>query len=135
MQFEEKNSLDFGPRGLMSSVLGYIKYMANPQTQLQSIVFWTMGDLSSFSMNQILQVILPMAVCILLIYLNRWKLNFFCYSDGEATNIGFDIKRYRIIFLLAATILVSTAVSISGSIGWIGLVITQLQLLKRVVEY
>lgn len=112
--------------GLMASVLGYIKYMADPQTQLQSIVFWTMGDLSSISLKQILQIVIPMAVCILLIYLNRWKLNFFCYSDGEATNLGFNIKLYRIIFLVAATILVSTAVSISGSIGWIGLVIPQL---------
>ena len=112
--------------GLMASVLGYIKYMADPQTQLQSIVFWTMGDLSSISLKQILKVVIPMVIYLLLIYLNRWKLNFFCYSDGEAMNLGFNIKLYRIIFLLAATILVSSAVSISGSIGWIGLVIPQL---------
>lgn len=112
--------------GLMSSVLGYIKYMANPETHLQSIVFWTMGDLSSINMKQIYQVLIPMIVCLVLIYLNRWKLNFFCYSDGEATNIGFNIKAYRIMFLVSSTILVSVAVSISGSIGWIGLVIPQL---------
>lgn len=112
--------------GLMSSVLGYIKYTANPDTHLQSIVFWTMGDLSSINMKQIYQVIIPIAVCILLIYVNRWKLNFFCYTDGEATNLGFDIKKYRILFLMSSTILVSVAVSISGAIGWIGLVIPQL---------
>lgn len=112
--------------GLMASVLGYIKYMADPQTQLQSIVFWTMGDLSSISLKQISQVVIPMFICVGVIYFNRWKLNFFCYSDGEATNLGFNIKMYRIVFLMAATILVSTAVSISGSIGWIGLVIPQL---------
>ena len=112
--------------GLMGSVLGYIKYMADPQIHLQSIVFWTMGDLSSISIEQIAQVIVPMVICILLIYLTRWKLNFFCYADGEATNLGFNIKLYRIIFLMASTVLVSLAVSISGSIGWIGLVIPQL---------
>ncbi len=109
--------------GLMASVLGYIKYMANPETHLQSIVFWTMGDLSTISMEQILQITLPIVVCILLIYFNRWKLNFFCYSDVEATNIGFNIKLYRILFLVTSTILVSVAVSVAGSIGWIGLVI------------
>lgn len=112
--------------GLMSSVLGYIKYTANPETHLQSIVFWTMGDLSSISIKQIYQVFVPMVICLFLIYLNKWKLNFFCYADGEATNIGFDIKKYRLLFLVCATILVSVAVSISGSIGWIGLVIPQL---------
>ena len=109
--------------GLMASVLGYIKYMANPDTHLQSIVFWTMGDLSTISMEQILQITVPIVVCVLLIYFNRWKLNFFCYSDGEATNIGFNIKLYRILFLVSSTILVSLAVSVAGSIGWIGLVI------------
>ena len=112
--------------GLMGSVLGYIKYMADPQTQLQSIVFWTMGDLSSISLEQITWVTIPIVACILIIFLNRWRLNFFCYSDGEAKNLGFNIRFYRILFLLSATILVSTAVSISGSIGWIGLVIPQL---------
>ena len=112
--------------GLMSSILGYIKYMADPETHLQSIIFWTMGDLSSISIGQISQVIIPMVVCVLIIYLNRWKLNFFCYSDGEATNLGFNIRSYRIVFLMAATILVSMAVSVAGSIGWIGLVIPQL---------
>lgn len=109
--------------GLMSSVLGYIKYMANPDTHLQSIVFWTMGDLSTISMEQILQVVIPIVVCILLIYFNCWKLNFFCYSDSEATNIGFNMKLYRILFLVSSTILVSVAVSVAGSIGWIGIVI------------
>ncbi len=117
--------------GLMGSVLGYIKYMADPQTHLQSIVFWTMGDLSSIGMEQIGQASFPMVVCILIVYLGRWKLNFFCYSDGEATSLGFDIRLHRAIFLAAATLLVSMAVSISGSIGWIGLVVPQL--VRRVV--
>ena len=112
--------------GLMASVLGYIKYMADPQTQLQSIVFWTMGDLSSISLKQISQVAIPIAACVLIIFLNRWKLNFFCYSDVEATNLGFNVKLFRIIFLATATVLVSTSVSVAGSIGWIGLVIPQL---------
>ena len=112
--------------GLMSSVLGYIKYTANPHTHLQNIIFWIMGDLSSISMEQIYQVIVPILVCIVLIFTNRWKLNFFCYSDGEATNLGFNINGYRILFIVCATVLVSLSVSISGSIGWIGLVIPQL---------
>lgn len=112
--------------GLMSSVLGYIKYMANPQTQLQSIIFWIMGDISTISMQQIYQVLIPMLVCIALIFFNRWKLNFFCYSDSEATNLGFNINLYRVLFIISATILVALSVSISGSIGWIGLVIPQL---------
>lgn len=108
--------------GLMSSILGYIKYTANPETHLQSIVYWIMGDLSSVNMTQIGQIIIPMVLCIIIILLNKWKLNFFCYSDTEAINIGFNINAFRAIFIICATILVSMAVSVAGAIGWIGLV-------------
>ena len=108
--------------GLMSSVLGYIKYTANPETHLQSIIYWIMGDISSVSMTQIGQIIIPMAVCIILILINKWKLNYFCYSDAEAINVGINISAFRAVFTICATILVSLAVSVAGAIGWIGLV-------------
>lgn len=108
--------------GLMSSVLGYIKYTANPETHLQSIIYWIMGDLSSVNMTQISEIVIPMAICVILILINKWKLNYFCYSDTEAINIGFNINAFRTVFIISATILVSMAVSVAGSIGWIGLV-------------
>ena len=108
--------------GLMSSVLGYIKYAANPETHLQTIVFWIMGDISSVTMDQISEIIIPALICIIIIILNRWKLNFFCYSDNEAINLGFNINVYRTVFIICATVLVSLSVSVAGSIGWIGLV-------------
>ena len=108
--------------GLMSSVLGYIKYIANPEIHLQSIIYWIMGDLSSINMMQIGKIIIPVALCISLILINKWKLNFFCYNDTEAINIGFNINLFRTVFIVCATMLVSMAVSVAGSIGWIGLV-------------
>lgn len=109
--------------GLLSSVLGYIKYTANPETHLQTIVYWTMGDLSSITMKQISEVFIPLAVCTIVIVFNRWKLNFFCYSDSEAVSLGFNIYAFRILFIVCATMIVSLAVSVAGSIGWVGLVI------------
>ena len=109
--------------GLMSSILGYIKYTANPETHLQNIIYWIMGDISSVNMHQIIQIILPVVICTGLVVINKWKLNYFCYSDSEAINIGFNINVFRIIFIICSTILVSLSVSIAGSIGWIGLVI------------
>lgn len=112
--------------GLMSSVLGYIKYTANPETHLQNIIYWIMGDLSSVSMTQLGQIAIPLIICVLLIFFNRWKLNVFSFIDSEAISLGFNINVYRIMFIVASTTLVSLAVSIAGAIGWIGLVIPQL---------
>ena len=112
--------------GAMSSALALIKFLCNPERHLQDIVFWTMGDISSISMEQLAYVAVPIFICVLVIFLKSWHLNYFCYSDSEARSVGVNINLYRIIFIVCATVLVATAVSISGSIGWIGLVIPQL---------
>lgn len=112
--------------GAMSSVLGLIKYMANPETHLQAIVFWTMGDVSSVTYEQLLYIAFPVVVCTVIIFLKRWELNYFCYSDTEAKSLGINITMNRIIFIICSTVLVASAVSVSGSIGWVGLVIPQL---------
>lgn len=112
--------------GVMSSILAFIKYIANPQTQLQAIVFWTMGDISSITYDQLLFVAVPIIASLVVLFLKRWGLNYFCYNDSEAKSLGVNITRDRIIYLACATVLVASSVSISGSIGWIGLVIPQL---------
>lgn len=112
--------------GAMSSVLALIKYMADPEVHLQAIVFWTMGDISSISLEQLGFIAIPVTICSIILFLKSWSLNYFCYTDSEAKSMGFNIKFHRNLFLICATVLVASAVSISGSIGWVGLVIPQL---------
>lgn len=112
--------------GAMSSVLALIKYTASPEKHLRDIVFWTMGDISSISLKQLGFIAVPIAVALGVLLTKRWQLNYFSFNDAEAKSIGFDIAKNRTIFLICATILVASAVSISGSIGWVGLVIPQL---------
>lgn len=112
--------------GAMSSVLALIKYLADPEVHLQAIVFWTMGDISSITLEQIGFIAIPAIVCTVIIFIKRWSLTYFCFEDSEAVSLGVNIKRDRILFLTCATVLVASAVSISGSIGWVGLVIPQL---------
>lgn len=112
--------------GAMSSVLALIKYMANPETHLQTIVFWTMGDISTVTMEQLAFIAVPVIICTAVLFIKSWDLNYFCFVDSEVKSMGYNIRRNRILFLVCATVLVASAVSISGSIGWVGLVIPQL---------
>lgn len=112
--------------GLMNSILGLIKYMANQETQLPSIVYWTMGDISSISMKQIGSVIVPMIICFLVLFAFRWKLNYFSVSDNEAISMGVNLILLRVVVIVSATVLVGCAVAIAGTISWIGLVIPHL---------
>jgi hypothetical protein len=48
------------------------------------------------------------------IYLMRWRLNVMSMGEAEAKNLGVNVRRERIIFIAASTLMVSIAVSVSG---------------------
>lgn len=112
--------------GLMTSILSYIKIKANPETSLQSIVYWTMGSISSIEMKQILFAIIPMTISIVVMFFLRWRVNFLKLEKKEAISNGVNINLLKIICIICATLLTSSAVSIAGTIGWIGLAIPHL---------
>ena len=53
----------------------------------------------------------------------RWRINLLSMGDEEAQALGLNPSRTRLVVIAACTLLTSAAVSISGIIGWLGLVI------------
>ena len=53
----------------------------------------------------------------------RWRLNVLAMGDDEARAMGVDAGRLRIWVIVAATLVTAASVSVSGMIGWVGLVI------------
>lgn len=112
--------------GFMSSILGVLKYVANPETQLQEIVFWQMGSLVSVKRGHMLSISpLFFASGALLLALS-WRINILSFGEEEAKSLGMNVKFYRGIAIACASLLTASAVSISGTIGWIGLVMPHL---------
>ncbi|WP_146739970.1 FecCD family ABC transporter permease, partial [Helicobacter fennelliae] len=52
-----------------------------------------------------------------------WKLNVFALSDEQALSFGVSIRRFRLFVLFCISFAIALCVSVSGVIGWIGLVI------------
>lgn len=111
--------------GIMTSLLGLIKYLANPETQLPSIVYWTMGDISKISLKQLSYVIFPMIISIVILCLISWRLNFFAINEDVAKSMGIDINVLKLICIILATLLTASSVSIAGTINWVGLAMPQ----------
>ncbi|MFV0333830.1 MAG: FecCD family ABC transporter permease [Tropicimonas sp.] len=108
---------------VFSSLLTLLKFVADPESKLPVIEYWLMGSLSSVSMGDALSVLalaLPAATVILAL---RWRLNVLALGDDEARLLGMEPFRMRLTFVLCATLMAAAAVSISGIIGWVGLVI------------
>ena len=109
--------------GAMSSILGFIKYIADPETQLAAITYWQLGSFADAKMKDVLYV-LPLSViaAAMLIGMSFW-IDIMSLGEKEAAALGANVPLLRGICIVCATILTSGAVCISGTIGWIGLVI------------
>lgn len=111
---------------LFSSIISFLKYYADPYTKLPSIVFWLMGSLSQISMNDLLYIIPFVLLAILLLFLLRWKLNILSLGQEEAITLGENPARLKLSIIIISSLLTSLCVSLSGIIGWVGLVIPHL---------
>ena len=112
--------------GFMMASLGLIKYLADPETQLADIVYWQLGSLtkSNYDNLMILAPIIVLTTAILLAM--RWRINVLSLGDREAKLIGANIRFERGMMVCAATLLTASAVCLSGTISWLGLVIPHL---------
>ena len=110
----------------MSSVLGFIKYAADPETQLAAITYWTMGAFTYISLDGLLPVlpvlILPAAGLLLL----SWRIDVLSLGEEEARALGVNIRLVRGLVILCSTLLTAGSVCAAGTIGWVGLVIPHL---------
>ncbi len=112
--------------GFMGSIQGIIKYVADPESQLASIVYWTMGSLSSVKPNDIFLVLPGMLTAMVILLLMRWKINLLSLGENEAKLLGVDVRKVRGLAILCSTVLTACAVCLCGTIGWVGLIIPHL---------
>lgn len=122
--------------GIMVSSLfqagtSFLKLVADPTNKLPEITYWLMGSLSGAKWSELGFVIWPMAAGLIPLYLLRWRLNVLAMGDDEAIAMGVDAGKLRIAVIVAATLVTASAVSVSGMIGWVGLVIPHM--MRRLV--
>lgn len=109
--------------GLMNSILGLMKFVANPDSQLADIVFWTMGSLNSIKVANLSACAPVIVVCGLVVGLLRWRVNVLSLPDEQAHYLGTHAARLRTLIIACTTLMTASAVCLSGTIGWIGLVV------------
>ncbi len=111
---------------LFSAGTSYVKLVADPSNQLPAITYWLMGSLSGTRKSDLHFVIWPMLIGLIPLLLLRWRINLLTLSEEEAETMGVNTGLLRLTVILCATILTAASVSVSGMIGWVGLVIPHL---------
>jgi iron complex transport system permease protein len=108
---------------LLGAAISLVKVLADPYNQLPAITFWLLGSLTAITMPDLRAVLPAVLIGLVPLYLLRWRMNLMTLGDEEARALGVETRALRAVFIGAATLITSAAVSVSGIIGWIGLII------------
>ncbi|MEN6462828.1 MAG: iron ABC transporter permease [Syntrophomonas sp.] len=99
------------------------KYMADPYTDLQTMTYWLMGSLSNIDLFDVEFIIPAVALGTIFILVNSYKINLLSFNEEEALAMGLNVRSFRLVMIIAATLLCSSSVAICGVIAWVGLVV------------
>ena len=105
------------------SLTSLLKYIADPLDALPAITFWLMGGLTAVTWRDIPLLALITVGGATFLWLVRWQFNILSLGDAEATALGVNPNRMKLVIIICATLMTAIAVSVGGVIGWVGLVI------------
>jgi len=106
---------------LLSSMISLI--MSLNRDQMEQIVFWTMGSFATADWLQILVSLVPIAIGTGYLLMYSRDLNALALGEESAKGVGVDTEKVKKNILVVASIVTAAAVSVSGIIGFVGLVI------------
>ena len=105
------------------AVIAFILAVA-PEQELRGMLFWLMGDLSSA--GEPLPALLVLAAGVMLIAPVARSLNVMTRGELQAAALGVEVGRLRLVIYFGASLFTATAVTLAGSVGFVGLVVPHL---------
>jgi iron complex transport system permease protein len=105
------------------ALVGLIQYTADPQTKLPTIIYWHLGSFVGATYEKLAIVAAVMLVAGTLLMMLRWRINLLSLGDADAATLGINIEALRWGIVALTALIVAAQVSVSGSVGWVGLII------------
>ncbi len=91
--------------------------------ELRQIIGWLLGSVSMRGWPYVTMALPFMSIGFLLLWLNRRELNALVFGEERAKHLGVNVKRRKMMILTGGSILTGAAVAVSGTIGFVGLVV------------
>ncbi|GAA4677905.1 iron chelate uptake ABC transporter family permease subunit [Gordonia humi] len=108
---------------LFSALTSFIVYTSADAEQTRGVLFWLLGSLSSPSWTEVAvcgtATILGLAICLL----SSGALDAFAFGNDAAASLGVNVARTRLLLLCVTASITAVVVSVSGAIGFVGLVL------------
>lgn len=106
---------------LAQTVLMCLKLTADPERELASIEYWMMGSLNGVSVHSIGGNLILCVLCMGVLFLLHRQIILLSAEEGEARMLGVQVAQFRLLVLMVATLSVSSVVSLTGLISFVGL--------------
>ena len=102
--------------------IGFLTFISS-DSQLRTLTFWMMGSFGSTSWELLLPAVVLIMVTIFTLVSNARKLDIMQLGESEASRIGIDVLKTRRTIIISTAVMIGICVSLSGIIGFVGLVI------------
>ncbi|MGL5084628.1 MAG: FecCD family ABC transporter permease, partial [Clostridium sp.] len=108
---------------IFSALTNLIIYSAKNSNQAKSALFWTVGSLGGAKWSVLLFPFIMLIIVGIISIIMSKSLDILLLGDDSAVILGINIKKIKFTILVLATLLISSLVSITGAIGFIGLIV------------
>ena len=109
--------------GVFAALTSLVQYLADNEDVLPNIIYWLLGSFVRADYDKLVMLAAVSTPCVAALIAMRWRFNLLSLEDGDLKVLGVNIVRLRSVILVICTLLVTAQVSVSGNIGWIGLVV------------
>lgn len=106
---------------LFSASTSLLQYIAS-ENQLQGVVFWLFGSLSSATWNNVAVLSVVCAICIPILMKYSWDLNALATGDEVGASLGVNASRVRIAVMMLSSLITASIICFTGIIGFVCLV-------------
>lgn len=110
---------------IFSSFLGSVISLMIALTgeELRQIISWLLGSVSMRGWSFVQMAVPFVVIGTLLLWVNRRELNAMLFGEERAQHLGVNVKKRKTMILIGGSMLTGTAVAVSGTIGFVGLVV------------
>ena len=105
--------------------IGILTYIST-DSELRGLTFWTMGSFGGASWQLIMPAIIIISLTMIWMIPSSRKLDLLQLGEPEAYRLGVDVKKLKFKVIISSAITVGISVSLSGMIGFVGLVVPHL---------
>jgi iron complex transport system permease protein len=110
---------------MAGAFIGYALFRAGNE-QLRNVTFWTLGSLSQAGWGEVRLILGPVLLGLVALTFYGKQLNALLLGEAEAARLGFRVERGKKVLIALAALIVGAAVAVSGTIGFLGLVVPHL---------